>query len=100
MDFCVELTRSCDEVWELTRAPAESARVSRSMLNRLELESPIVRMGAQQSRMSKGSLTSRSSKGSLVDVASFDFRREEMAAAAEFRRDYFQSRFSKAQKCI
>ena len=63
------------------------------MLNRLELELPIVGMGAQPSRMSKGSLISRSSKGSLVDVASFDFRREEMAAAAEFRRDYFQSRF-------
>ena len=59
-------------------------------------------MGAQQStsRTSKGNLTSKSSKGSLVDVAAFDFRREEMIAAAEFRRDYFQSRFSTAQKCI
>ena len=55
-------------------------------------------MGAQQSTSSRtskeGSLPSKSSKGSLVDVASFDFRREEMAAEAEFRRDYFQSRFS------
>ena len=59
-------------------------------------------MGAQQSssRTSKGSLTSKSSKGSLVDVASFDFRREEMTAAAEFRRDYFQSRFSTELKNV
>ena len=58
-------------------------------------------MGAQQStsRTSKGNLTSKSSKGSLVDVASFDFRREEMTAAAEFRRDYFQSRFS-TERCL
>ena len=70
------------------------------MLNRLEVDLPIVRMGTQQSRMGMGKLTSKGSKGSLVDVASFDFRREEMTAAAEFRRDYFQSRFSTAQKCI
>ena len=59
-------------------------------------------MGAQQStsRTSKGNLTSKTSKGSLVDVASFDFRREEMSAAAEFRRDYFQSRFSTQLKHV
>ena len=59
-------------------------------------------MGAQQStsRTSKGNLTSKSSKGSLVDVAAFDFRREEMIAAAEFRRDYFQSRFSTELKNV
>ena len=55
-------------------------------------------MGSQQSRMSKGKLSRKGSKGSLVDVASFDFRTEEMNAAAEFRRDYFHfhSRFSTA----
>ena len=50
--------------------------------------------------MSKGKLSRKGSKGSLVDVASFDFRTEEMNAAAEFRRDYFQSRFFTAQKFI
>ena len=64
-----------------------------------------MKMGAHQSkkRNSRSSNSSRSSnrssnssKGSLVDVASFDFRREEMDADAEFRKDYFQSRFSTA----
>ena len=61
-----------------------------------------MKMGAHQSkkRNSRSSNSSRSSKGSkgskgsLVDVASFDFRREEMDADAEFRQDYFQSRCS------
>ena len=65
-------------------------------------------MGAQQSikrkrrttsRTSRTSLTSRTSstsrggKDNFVDVASFDFRREEMDAEMEYRKDYFQSRF-------
>ena len=62
-----------------------------------------MKMGAHQSkkRNSRSSNSSRSSnncnssKGSLVDVASFDFRREEMDADAEFRQDFFQSRFSR-----
>merc|ERR1712107_314847 len=64
-------------------------------------------MGAQQSiirkrrttnRTSRTSLTSRTSstsrggKDNFVDVASFDFRREEMDAEMEYRKDYFQSR--------
>ena len=65
-------------------------------------------MGAQQSSKQKGRTTSRTSRTSLtsrtsstsrggkdnfVDVASFDFRREEMDADMEYRKDYFQPRF-------
>ena len=65
-------------------------------------------MGAQQSVKWKGRTTSRTSrtgltrrtsstsrkgKDNFVDVASFDFRREELDAEMEYRKDYFQSRF-------
>ena len=42
---------------------------------------------------SRTSSTSRGGKDNFVDVASFDFRREEMDAEMEYRKDYFQSRF-------
>ena len=59
----------------------------------------IKRKGRTTSRTSRTSLTSRTSstsrggKDNFVDVASFDFRREEMDAEMEYRKDYFQSRF-------